>query len=633
METSVEDDVLRKNWGYLLIGVIIAFVCLAGKLWYVQIIKGGKYTEQAENNRIRKVRLAAPRGTIYDRDMKTLVDNKPSFDVYFHPLTIKGKTSEESRKLRLKYLEKISRLLKVDFSLLKKRFNQGGGYSTIKVKTDIDWEDVAKIETMSMTYGLGPPLTINDETKRVYPYKELMCHFLGRISEISPEKLVEPDYTDYRPGDFAGRTGIEESYESFLKGQFGSETIVENARNVVLDTLDRTEPVAGKSLVMAVDIDLVVSAAKAMRALGNKSGAVIALDVRTGEVLCALSLPGYNPEIFSRVLTKEKWDKLLNDPKKPLTNKAISNAYPPGSTWKIVTALAGLHSEVIKKGWRATCLGKWKYGDRVFRCWSKQGHGTVGIHKAIVRSCDVFFYKASLKIGVDRIARWANDLGAGGKTGIDISLEVKGTVPTKEWKLKKLGSEWIAGETLSCAIGQGYNLVTTLQMAVIYATVANGGVVYKPRLVNKILNPDGKVIKEFGPEVIRTVDIDKKILKILNRGFTGVVNSPSGTGHRAKLKNVLVAGKTGTAQVRKIKARRIHISNMKWEHRDHAWFAAYAPADDPEIAVVVLAEHSGHGGTAAAPVAREVLATYFEKRRRARAAPLPEEEQSATNEN
>lgn len=628
METSVEDDALKKNWGYLLIGVILAFLGLTGKLWYVQIIKGDQYAEQAENNRIRKIRLAAPRGTIYDREGKVLVDNKPSFDVYFHPLTIKGKTPTESRLLRLKYLEKISRLLNVDFSLLKKRFNQGGGYGTIKVKTDIDWEDVAKIETMAMALNDGPPLTINDETKRVYPYKELMCHFLGRISEISPEMLLSPDYVHYRPGDFAGRTGIEESYERYLKGQFGYETIVENARNVILDKLEKTEPVAGKNLVLTVDMDLVVSASKAMKAMGNKSGAVIALDVNTGEILCALSFPGYNPEIFSRILTKEKWDKLLNDPTKPLTNKAISNAYPPGSIWKVVTAIAGLESEEIDSRWKANCLGKWKYGDRTFRCWNDRGHGTVNIHKAIVHSCDIYFYKASLKIGVDRIARWANDLGAGNKTGIDISLEVNGTVPTKEWKLKKLGSEWIAGETLSCAIGQGYNLMTTLQMAVIYATIANGGTVYKPRMVSKILNPDGKTIEEFSPEVIRTLTFKEDTLDIVNRGLIGAVNSPGGTGYNAKLKNILVAGKTGTAQVRKIKSTRIHISNMKWEHRDHAWFAAYAPADNPEIAVVVLAEHSGHGGTACAPVAREVLATYFEKRHRARTAPLPEDDKT-----
>lgn len=617
VETSVDDDLLRKNWGYLLIGVIVAFSILIANIWYLQIIKGGEFDKKTDKNRISKMRIAAPRGIIHDRDGKVLVDNRPSFDAYFHPLIIKGKTPAESRQLRLAYLEQVSRNLSVDMALLKQRFNQGNGIRSIKVKTDIEWSDVAKIESMSGAYQGKPPLTVNDETKRVYPFSEWMCHTLGYIAEIDKKRLESQDYIGYRPGDYVGRIGIEDKYEHYLKGQFGSKTIEENARNVELKTLDITPAIPGKNLVLSVDMDLVEAAAKAMKALGNQSGSVIALDVKTGQVLCILSLPGYNPEIFSRVLSQVTWDGLLNDIKKPLTNKSISNAYPPGSTWKLVTGLAALESGEVNWSWRSQCLGKWKYGDRAFRCWNERGHGWQNIHGALTHSCDVYFYKASVKFGIDTLAKWAFALGAGKKTGIDITPETRGTVPSKAWKEKVIGSQWIGGETLSSAIGQGYNMVSPLQLAVIYASFANGGTVYKPHIVQRIESPDGEVLKEFEPEVIRQVDINEDHWNHIHKGLVGCVNSPTGTGKRARLKNITVAGKTGTAQLRKIHKKRVHISNMKWEHRDHAWFAAYAPAEDPQIAVVVLAEHSGHGGSAAAPVAREVMAKYFEKKRRA----------------
>lgn len=632
VEASVDDEVLRKNWGYLLIGVILAFVILLAEIWYLQVIKGGEFKQKTDQNRIRTIRLAAPRGTISDRDGRILVDNRPSFDAYFHPITIKGQTKAESRRLRLDYLENVARELKVDFSLLKKRFEQGGGKSAIKVKTDINWEDVAKIETMSMTFMGVPPLTNNDETKRVYPYKELMCHSLGYVAEIDKKRLENQDYVDYRPGDYVGKIGLEDKYESYLKGYFGSKKIEENARNVELRTLDITPPIPGKNLVLSVDIDLVKTAHAAMKAMRNESGAVIALNPKNGDVLCLLSMPGYNPEIFSRVLPKDTWDALLNNPKKPLANKTITNAYPPGSTWKVVTAIAALESGEINPWWKAVCMGKWKYGDRVFRCWNERGHGTMQLKNAIVRSCDIFFYKASLKAGIDRIAKWAFALGAGAKTGIDVTPETKGTVPSREWKLKQIGSDWIAGETLSCAIGQGYNLVSPIQLAVIYATIANGGTVYKPKIVKKIVSPDDKVLEKFEPEIIRQVEFKPDTLKYVRAGLKGCVNDVGGTGNKAKLNKIKVSGKTGTAQLRKIKKQRTHISNMEWKYRDHAWFAAYAPSEDPEIVVVVLAEHSGHGGSVAAPVAREVLAKYFEKKKRAAAAPIEQVESTEDKE-
>jgi penicillin-binding protein 2 len=628
MSTTIEDEGLRKNYGYLVIGILLAFLILLSKIWYLQIIKGGEFAEAADSNRTRTIRLAAPRGVIRDRNGQILVDNRPSFDVYFHPTAIKGKTEEESRSQRLRYLEKVAAEMEVDFSLLKKRFNQAGGKAPIKVKTDITWEDVARINAASVTIDGDTPLRVEDETKRVYPYEKLLCHFLGYVAEIDQRRLDSPNYVGYRPGDLVGKVGLEDRYEPDLKGAFGRKVIEENARNVELRTLDIMPPIPGKNLVLNVDIDLVKAADKAMRAMNNLSGAVIALDVRTGGVLCALSVPGYNPEIFSRVLSTDTWNGLLNNPKKPLANKAIGNAYPPGSTWKVVTAIAGLESKEIKPSWLASCAGRWKYGDRYFRCWNERGHGTTNLHRAIVRSCDVFFYKLSLKVGVDEIAHWAKLLGAGEKTGIDATPETKGTIPSREWKLNTIGEEWIAGETLSCAIGQGYNQVSAVQLALIYASIANGGTVYRPQVVDRIEDPDGNLVDDIQPEIIRTVQFKKNTLPPIIRGLTGVVNEVGGTGSKSKLKKVLVAGKTGTAQVRRIHKTRIHISNMEWEARDHAWFAAFAPAENPEIAVVVLAEHSGHGGTAAAPVAGAVLGEYFRKKDRAATAPPVDQDEA-----
>lgn len=621
METTVDDDVLRKNYGYLLVGIILAFVILISKIWYLQMIKGGEFIIASDQNRIRNVRLAAPRGDIYDYTGRVLATNKPSFDLYFNPRAITGKTKEESQELRISFLESACKELDVDFELVNKRFKQGDSITPIKVKTDINWEELARIKTLSMSYEGESPLSIEGETKRDYPHQDMFAHFLGYIAEIDQKRLDSPDYVGYRPGDFVGKVGVESTYEKYLKGDFGSQKVEENARNVILRTLEISPPMPGKNLELTVDIDLTQAAARAMR---NFSGAVVALDVRNGDVLCALSTPGYDPQIFSRLLPKSLWDKLLDDPRKPLNNKVIGNAYPPGSTWKLVTAVAGLESGAIKASEVASCGGKWKYGDREFRCWNEKGHGLMNLHKAIVHSCDVYFYKLSVKVGIDEISRWAHLLGAGEKTGIDVTPETKGVIPSKEWKLNTLGSEWIPGETLSCAIGQGYNQVSPLQLALVYATVANGGTVYRPRVVNEITTNDGKIVQKFEPEVIRKVEMKPSTITAMRKALAGVVNEPGGTGHQAHLNDVLVAGKTGTAQVRRIKKQRIHISNMEYKYRDHAWFAGFAPAYDPEIAVVVLCEHSGHGGTVAAPVARAVIAKYFEKKEREKPAPLPE---------
>ena len=619
MESHYEEDLLRRNYGYLIIGILVAFLILLGKIWYLQLIKGVEFQDASDTNRMREKRLAAPRGIIKDRDDRILVDNRPSYDVYFHPMAIKGRTRDESRSLRLQYLERISTELDVDFSLIKRRFNQVNGISPIKIKTDISWEEVAQIKIQEMSYSGDFPLTIDDETKRFYPYKELGAHLLGYIAEISPKTLLQPEYENYRPGDMVGKMGVEDAFESYLKGSFGRKEVEENARSVEIRTLDITPPVAGDNLDLNIDFDLMETAAKAM---GEMAGAVVALDVNTGAVLCLLSMPGYNPEVFSRVLPKDLWDQLRNDPKKPLTNKAISNAYPPGSTWKVVTAIAALETDTITGKWMTNCAGKWKYGDREFRCWSKFGHGAVNLHKALKSSCDVFFYKVGLKTGIDEIAHWAHELGAGEKTGIDITPETKGTIPTRAWKLEKLGSKWIAGETLSCAIGQGYNLVSPIQLAQIYATIANGGTVYRPQVVARVRDADGLVVEEFKPEVVHRVEFKHDYtLPLVRQGLLAVVNEQGGTGASAKLKNYLVAGKTGTAQVKRIRAIRHHISVMEYQHRDHAWFAAYAPYEKPEIAVAVLCEHSGHGGSTSAPVARAVLAKYFRKKERS--APNP----------
>jgi penicillin-binding protein 2 len=354
----------------------------------------------------------------------------------------------------------------------------------------------------------------------------------------------------------------------------------------------------------------------AFEALKGKEGTLVALDVNTGDILAMVSTPAFDPNVFSRGIKSDEWQSLLKDKLRPLSNRAIQGQYPPGSTFKIITAIAGLEEGVLQPESRISDPGYYYFGNRQFRDWKKGGHGSVDLHRAIVESCDTYFYQAGQRIGVDRIAKWARAFGLGERSGAALDDEKGGIVPDSEWKRKRFRQPWYPGETLSVAIGQGYLTVTPLQLANMMAALANGGTLYRPRIVSKIESVDGTSVREFGPEKIRTIAIKQGTLERLHKALAHVVNGAGGTGGAARSSLVEIAGKTGTAQVIEMKGAYLKSEQLSYFNRDHAWFVAYAPAQNPKIAVVSLVEHGGHGGDAAAPLAKKVIEKYIELQKR-----------------
>jgi penicillin-binding protein 2 len=347
----------------------------------------------------------------------------------------------------------------------------------------------------------------------------------------------------------------------------------------------------------------------------EKSGAVVAMEVKTGRILVAASAPKIHLEDFTGGISTENWNALLENPKHPLLNKVVQGMYPPGSTYKMVTALAGLATGVITESTIFNCPGHYQFGNRVYMCWRHSGHGAVDLRRAIAESCDVYFYQVGQKVGVDGLAEYAHMLGLGQKTGVELEHEKSGLVPTRQWKLKQYKQKWQDGETLSIAIGQGYDLVTPLQVNLMTATVANGGKEFLPQIVDSVRDTDGKVVEQFHPKLIRELTGMGKYLALIREGLTGVVNGEHGTAKSARIEGLTVAGKTGTAQVVKLaQYKGLKDENIPYKYRDHAWFTCFAPAEDPEIAVTVLVEHGLHGGSESAPIAKAILEKYFEAR-------------------
>jgi penicillin-binding protein 2 len=351
----------------------------------------------------------------------------------------------------------------------------------------------------------------------------------------------------------------------------------------------------------------------AFEALKEKEGTIVVLDVHSGNLLAMVSTPAFDPNIFARGIKADEWQALIKDRLRPLSNRAIQGQYPPGSTFKVIMAIAGLEEGLLQPETRISDPGFYYFGNRAFRDWKKEGHGSVDLHKALVESCDTYFYQAGQRIGIDRIAKWARAFGLGEKSGAAaFDDEKSGIIPDSEWKRKRFRQPWFPGETLSVAIGQGYVTVTPLQLANMTAAVANGGILYRPRLVNKIESVDGTLVREYGPEKIRTIAVKPATLERVRNALADVVAAPRGTGGAARSSIVDIAGKTGTAQVIEMKGAYLKSEQLAYFNRDHAWFVSYAPAHNPQIAVVVLVEHGGHGGSAAAPMAKKVIEKYIE---------------------
>jgi len=429
------------------------------------------------------------------------------------------------------------------------------------------------------------------------------------LGEIGSSQLKGLKDQGYSMGDEIGQYGLERRWEEVLRGQSGGQQVEVDALGRRVRVLHEVPDVPGYTFHMTFDRRLQETA---FAALNGKEGTIVALDVNTGAILAMVSTPAFDPNTFARGIKAEEWRELIKDRLRPLSNRATQGQYPPGSTFKVIMTIAGLEEGVLQPEARISDPGYYNFGNRSFRDWKKGGHGSVDLRKAIVESCDVYFYQLGPRIGVDRIAKWARAFGLGEKTGVALDDERNGLVPDSEWKRKRYRQPWYPGETVSISIGQGYLTVTPLQLVNMIATVANGGTLYRPRIVSKVESFDGATIREYGPEKIRTINLKPSTLERLRSALADVVNGPGGTGGAARSSLVEIAGKTGTAQVVEMKGGYVKTEQLAYFNRDHAWFISYAPVQNPQIAVVVLVEHGGHGGEAAAPMAKKVIERYIE---------------------
>jgi penicillin-binding protein 2 len=577
-----------------------AFLLIFIFLWYLQVFQGSEFYRLSENNRIRIRENPADRGMLMDRKKRVLAHNRPSFEVSLVP---------EDLRENPEVLIKVGELLNMPQDEMKAKFHGQKSrlpFKPIKIKSDIDWNELALLETNRVHL---PGLIVDVRPKRTYTYGHLASHLIGYLGEIDEKELKQSREAIYRMGALVGKYGVESRWEVDLRGVDGGRQVEVDSLGRELKPLRSVEPFPGNNLILTIDLDLQKVAEEAFQ---EKNGALIALDPKTGRILAMVSKPSFDPDIFARNISQEDWNSLVTNPHHPLQNKGIQGQYPPGSVFKIITSIAGLESGAITPQTQINCAGFYPYGNRDFRCWKEGGHGTVSLHRALVESCDIYFYQVGLKVGVDRIAHYAHEFGLGKTTGISLPHEKTGTVPSTSWKKKRLGVPWYSGETLSLSVGQGYLNATPLQLAILISTVANGGMLFLPQVVERVENIYGNVLKEYPPQEIRRAAVSENTLHIVQEALMGAVNEPHGTGWACALKEFKVAGKTGTAQVVKLPEnfKKGDMERMPLKFRDHAWFVAYAPVEDPQISVVALVEHGGFGATAALPIVKKVIETY-----------------------
>ncbi len=607
MRTSGFDPALAEIIGRRLkivtVVVVVMVSILLLRLWFLQIIKGPMYRAQSENNRIHLQSIPPFRGLIMDKNGELLVDNRPSYDLYVIPEDIQDPES---------LFANIKRLIPIDAKQLKhklKRLYHGKPFNPVLIKKNISREELAVVEVNLFNL---PGVYIEVRPRRNYIYDTFASHIIGYLGEISEKQLRSGKYIHNSGGDLIGQYGIEGIWQNDMNGTTGGMQVEVDATGRKLRTISKKMPVPGYNVYLTIDKNLQLIAEDSLK---GKTGAIVALDPNNGEVLALASSPDIDPNKFIDGINTKEWNRLVNSKNYPLQNRAIRGQYAPGSVFKIIVALAGLQEGVIDPDEELYCSGSYKLGNRVSRCWKKGGHGKVNLHKALRESCDIYFFKVGKKLGIDTIARYARMFGLGRKTGIDLDYEADGLIPDSEWKLKKYGVPWQQGETISSAIGQSFVLVTPIQAACMISAVFNGGVLYQPRVVKKVGNKDGDIF-EVSPVVHGKVNISPKNMELVKQALVAVVNEPHGTATMAKIKGITVAGKTGTAQVINMEAFKNLDSGgeVPEKYRDHAWFVAVAPAEHPKIAISVLIEHGGHGGSASAPVAVRLIKEYLKQK-------------------
>ncbi len=576
------------------------------RLWYLEIVEVGTLKALAENNRLRQVLLPNYRGTIYDRTGIELASSRASYNVVV--------IREDVSDFQL-VMERLSELVPFNLEEAEKNILAQPEFQQYVVARDVSRDAAAQVE--EHRYEL-PGVTIDVAPVRHYKYDSFAAHFIGYLGEISKEQVGRGFFSDYRQGDVLGKYGVEKSFEGIIKGAKGVNVMEVDAAGRQLKVIETIPSGPGKDVYLSLDFRAQTAAEKAME---GKQGAVVALKPTTGEILAMVSRPAFNPNEFANGVESQYWARLVTNPYFPLNNRAIQGVYSPGSTFKIIMAAAALKEGVIDENTVFNCPGHYTLGRKVYHCWKQGGHGNITLLHALEQSCDVYFYNVGMRLGVDKIYEMAVHFGLNNKTGIGLDNEKRGLVPNTAWKLKNRREQWMAGETLSTSIGQGFNSVTPLQMARVISAVANDGWLPTARLT-RLRDDEARDPDALGSH---NVGVQKKYMQLIRDGLFLVVNSPLGTARVARIPGIEVAGKTGTSQVVKLHEddRKRSLESIPEKYRDHAWFVAYAPVNDPKIAVAVLVEHGGHGGSAAAPIARDVIAAYLEEMVQKPPAPAP----------
>jgi len=580
--------------------VVLVFSLLFLRLMYLQVIKGDEYRRLSKTNCVRLKSIKSSRGLIYDRDNSLLVDNRPSFD-----LTI---VLEDAKPLK-DTVSRLALLINEPYEVLMASIEKAGKsafYKPFTLKRDITRDQLAIVEAHQFDL---PGIYIEIEPTRHYIYEKTAAHLLGYLGQINRKELKSGLYPNVKTGDSIGRYGVEKSFESFLQGKRGGRQVEVDVNGRVIKVLKTVESLSGSDLHLTLDLKL---QRRAESLLAGQDGAVVAIDPTNGDVLVMASTPSFDQNDFIGGISNKKWRVLMDDPGRPMNNKAIQAEYPPASTYKIITAMAGLEEKVIDRNTAFYCPGFYRFGNRRYHCWSRNGHGEMNVVDAMERSCDVYFYQTGEKLGVDALAQYANGAGLGRLTGIRLAHERAGLIPTAAWKKRRFKEAWQAGETLSISIGQGFDLVTPLQMARFIAAVGNGGTLYRPRIVKSVRDSKGTVIQDIEPEITGGLPVSKENLALVRKGLLNVVHGSRGTARRIRAKEYEIAGKTGTAQVFSRKAgEKFDNKKLGRTLQDHAWFVCYAPAENPKIAISVIIEHGEHGSSAAAPVASDLIRTYL----------------------
>jgi len=578
---------------FLFVLKLSLFTAIGWRIYNIQILDSSKYKTLSKKNQIDLEIIFPLRGKIFDRNNVLIAKNEKVYDVYLIP---------ENTKSINHTLNLLSKFIDIDFAKRRKIIeltSKVKKFEKIKIFENISWSVLEKIETNK--YNLEG-IFIAEDYLRIYPYKEVFSHLLGYISKPNQKELSLP-FISKMPDLDIGKEGLEKSFNPLLVGKAGQREIEVNSKGRIIREISKVDSIQGKELYLSVDSRIQEYSVNLLKSY--RAGSINVINIKNGEILCMASTPTYDPNKIIKKPNKEYWESILSNSLSPLTNRSLQGLYSPGSTFKMIVAIAALKYGIINSNSTHSCSGKIEFGNRLYHCWKTNGHGKMDVTNAIKQSCDVFFYEISKKLGIDKIAEVAEDFGLGQIFDISMPNQKKGIVPSKKWKKTTLGESWYAGETLISGIGQGFLLTSPFQLAVMTSIIASNGKIVEPTIVkNKSAN-------------FKTHDKYSKEIKIIKKAMFKVVNENKGTAFKSRLEDIKFAGKTGTSQVRRIslaerESDEFRKKEQEWKNRDHALFVGYIPYDDPQYAISVIIEHGGSGASTAAPIANQVF-NYIHK--------------------